>query len=67
MQLYNLHHNSLNEPTLAAICAGNLDRLLGLIRADYPEHDMNCTGIVGLDYSFNGNSAITMLTYLYGI
>jgi len=29
-QLYNLHHNSLNEPTLAAICAGNLDRLLGL-------------------------------------
>ena len=29
-QLYNLHHNDLDESALAAICAGNLDRLLGL-------------------------------------
>ncbi len=29
-QLYNLHHNDLDDHTLAAICAGNLDRLLGL-------------------------------------
>ena len=45
-----------------------LDGLLERIRADYPEYDdMNCTGIVGLDYSSKGNSSITMLTYLYGI
>jgi hypothetical protein len=29
-QLYNLHRNDLSDNNLAAICAGNLDRLLGL-------------------------------------
>ncbi len=29
-QLYNLHLNGLNNDVLAAICAGNLERLLGL-------------------------------------
>ena len=28
-QLYNLHHNDLGRESLAAICSGNLDRLLG--------------------------------------
>jgi len=29
-QIYNLHTNDLDDSTLAAVCAGNLDRLLGL-------------------------------------
>ena len=29
-QVYNLHTNDLDDSTLAAVCAGNLDRLLGL-------------------------------------
>ena len=29
-QLYNLHHHGLSESTLTAICAGNLERLLGM-------------------------------------
>ena len=29
-QLYNLHLNGLSNEVLAAICAGNLERLLGL-------------------------------------
>ena len=29
-QLYNLHTNGLDDSTLAAVCAGNLDLLLGL-------------------------------------
>ena len=29
-QIYNLHTNGLDDSTLAAVCAGNLDRLLGL-------------------------------------
>ena len=30
-QLYHLHRMGLDESTLKAICAGNLERLLGLV------------------------------------
>ena len=35
-QIYNLHRSGLDEPALAAICAGNLDRLLGLETPSLP-------------------------------